>query len=401
MKPFYLVLCVLSLLMAQAADAHQRSESFSQWRWHQDVLELRFSVTTREARRLFPRASPERLAAELSSYLSGRIGPEDTAARCNVARPLAVRVTTRGYLLAEAAWRCKQLPGQIRLKALFDLAEDHAHYAALEDEQRRLQAFIHASQPYWNIANSPEPSGPAEKIPDNGWSRLLESAGYGVRHALSGWDHLVFILALLLVCRRVNSLVWAVTGFTIGHSISLGLSAFGVLVPVVPLVEATIGLTIALVAAERLGAGFIASMAMAIFVFAVLMVARVNGYAATPAFAMLGLSVVVFCYLLLATQIGDSGLFRMSATVLFGLIHGLGFATAFEFIGSPGPDLLWSLAGFNLGIEVGQIMVVIFAFLTGHLAMRQFGKKPFAAELLAASVCCIGTYWFVLRSFGG
>ena len=70
---------------------------------------------------------------------------------------------------------------------------------------------------------------------------------------MSGVDHLAFVLALLLLCRRVREVVFMVSGFTLGHSLTLSLAVLGVVEPNVPVIEALIGFTIALVAAENIG----------------------------------------------------------------------------------------------------------------------------------------------------
>ena len=78
----------------------------------------------------------------------------------------------------------------------------------------------------------------------------------GVEHILIGVDHIAFLLALLILCRRPREVVLMVTGFTLGHSITLTLAVLGVVEPHAPVIEALIGFTIALVAVENVGAGY-------------------------------------------------------------------------------------------------------------------------------------------------
>jgi hydrogenase/urease accessory protein HupE len=132
----------------------------------------------------------------------------------------------------------------------------------------------------------------------------------GVQHILEGWDHLLFLLALVLPGGSLGSLVRIVTAFTIAHSLTLAAAALELVsVPAGP-VEALIALSIAWVAAENL--------------------ARVRPMSR-----------------------------RWAVAFAFGLIHGFGFANVLRDIGLPRDALLSSLLWFNLGIELGQLLVVL------------------------------------------
>jgi len=146
----------------------------------------------------------------------------------------------------------------------------------------------------------------AEGVP-RGPTGLLQR---GFEHILTGWDHLLFLLALALPGGRLGAFVRIVTSFTIAHSITLAVAAFGLVnLPAAP-VEALIALSIAWVAAENL----IRERPMAR---------------------------------------------RWAVAFAFGLIHGFGFSTALRDIGLPRDTLLSSLMWFNLGIEFGQLLVLL------------------------------------------
>ena len=76
----------------------------------------------------------------------------------------------------------------------------------------------------------------------------------GTEHIFGGLDHIAFLLALVLVCGRKRDLLWAITGFTLGHSLTLAFASLGWVAPDMSLVEAAIGFTIALVAVEKVAA---------------------------------------------------------------------------------------------------------------------------------------------------
>ena len=163
----------------------------------------------------------------------------------------------------------------------------------------------------------------------------------GIQHILEGWDHLLFLLALVLPGGSVGNLVRIVTAFTIAHSLTLAAAALELIsVPAAP-VEALIALSIAWVAAENL--------------------ARVRPMSR-----------------------------RWAVAFAFGLIHGFGFSNVLRDIGLPRDAMLSSLLWFNLGIELGQLLVVlllvpVLAWL-GRLRLGRPVPQALSALILVASV---------------
>lgn len=145
----------------------------------------------------------------------------------------------------------------------------------------------------------------------------------GVEHILSGFDHLLFVLALLFLVGFNRRLVWTITAFTLAHSVTLVLSVLGWLTLRQPPVEATIALSIVLVAGEALHQ--------------------------RPTLSRRWPALVAF---------------------LFGLVHGLGFAGALTQFGLPQNHLAVALLSFNLGVELGQMMLVALAFVAVRLLSR-------------------------------
>ena len=172
----------------------------------------------------------------------------------------------------------------------------------------------------------------------------------GVEHILSGIDHLLFVIGLLfLVGFKRRQLLWTITAFTAAHSLTLAASAIGWLTLRSPPVEATIALSIVLVASEALHQ-------------------RATLARRWPA-------VVAF---------------------LFGLVHGLGFAGALKEIGLPDNHLLVALLTFNVGVEIGQLMTVSAAWALWRVTARW----PAFAKLRTGILYAIGAaaaYWSWLR----
>jgi hypothetical protein len=171
----------------------------------------------------------------------------------------------------------------------------------------------------------------------------------GIGHILSGFDHLLFVLALLFLVGFNRQLVLALTAFTLAHSLTLGLSALGWLTLRRPPVEAAIALSIVLVAAEALHN--------------------------KPTLSRRWPALVAF---------------------LFGLVHGLGFAGALREIGLPQNHLLVALLTFNVGVELGQLLVVAAAYPV----YRAFASGPKFAIARAPALYAIGgvaAYWSIGR----
>jgi len=171
----------------------------------------------------------------------------------------------------------------------------------------------------------------------------------GVEHILTGYDHLAFVLALLFLVGFNRRLLLTITAFTAAHSLTLAISALGLLTLRPPPVEATIALSIMLVAGEALHEGKTLSRRW-------------------PA-------VVAF---------------------LFGLVHGLGFAGALKEIGLPQQHLAVALLTFNVGVELGQLLVVAIAFAIYRALSRQpqFGAARKPALYAIGSVAA---YWSIAR----
>jgi hypothetical protein len=173
----------------------------------------------------------------------------------------------------------------------------------------------------------------------------------GTHHILIGPDHILFLIGLLLLGGSWLALVRIVTAFTIGHSITLSLAALNVFSPPASIIEPAIALSIVFVGADNLVRG-------------------------------------------------DGRDLRAWVALTFGLVHGFGFANVLREFGLPREALGWSLFSFNLGVEIGQLAVVL-AVASMLAAVRRRSELMSARVAIAGSVVVIaaGTYWFVQRVF--
>ncbi|HEV6964997.1 MULTISPECIES: HupE/UreJ family protein [Roseateles] len=171
----------------------------------------------------------------------------------------------------------------------------------------------------------------------------------GVEHILTGIDHLLFVIGLLFLVGFQRRLLWTITAFTAAHSLTLACSALGLLVLRSPPVEASIALSIVLVAGEALHK--------------------------RDTLARRWPAVVAF---------------------LFGLVHGLGFAGALKEIGLPENHLLVALLTFNVGVELGQLLTVAACWMLWRFASRWPAAQRLRTALLYA-IGSVAAYWSWLR----
>jgi hydrogenase/urease accessory protein HupE len=181
-----------------------------------------------------------------------------------------------------------------------------------------------------------------------GWFDFVE---LGVKHILTGYDHLLFLVALLATARGAWSVVRIVTAFTLAHSITLSLAALGIVTVPNRIIEPLIAATIVWVALE-------------------------NVFAAEP----------------------DRN--RWIWSFGFGLVHGLGFASVLGELGLKGTALVRGLVGFNLGVEIGQLLFVA-VFLPVLMLLTRGRGAWLTPRIASLAVATIGTYWLVERIFVG
>jgi hypothetical protein len=261
----------------------------------------------------------------------------------------------------------------------------------------------------WEIRGDLE-AEPAQNKSGPIGSSLFSYWVIGVDHIVSGWDHLAFLLGLLLLCRRPREVIILVTGFTLGHSVTLVLGVVDAIHPDPKTVEALIGFTIALVAAENIGGVTGANRAIGLGIGmagGVLALIRVFFLrSGPPALTLAGLGLFALCYLSMISRLGDGGIkLRPAVTLLFGLVHGFGFAGGLKEIGLPPDRFFPALFGFNIGVETGQLVVVLLLWQLGRTCVRllpvfqqRFHQRIFT-DSIGATLCGLGVFWFIARAY--
>jgi hypothetical protein len=409
------MLLVVGLSASEAA-AHGRSVSYSTW----EIDGPRAVVTVRmkllELSRLGPDFLPPEISADLRSSPSPRMPrsklPRDLVLIADGAicqpDPLAERrPDERGWVRYRWSIECPDDASAlaIRSRILLDAAPSHMHFARVRFAERPEsvgEQVLTEGAPEFSLRVAGTSPGQDEAQANIG-SGLIDYIELGIDHILTGWDHLAFVFGLLLLARRFGEVARLITGFTLAHSLTLALAVQGLVYPRATAVEAVIAFSVALVAIEKgwLLSGRNRLIPMAVLVgLGALGISAAVGWTLIPVLTVGGLLLFSACYFGLAAN-HDSEWLRGCLTFAFGLVHGFGFAGVLLEMTLPTERLVPALIGFNLGVEIGQVGVVLILWpllaLGGRLAPR--ATTRLAGELSAAAICGLGLYWLVARAF--
>jgi hydrogenase/urease accessory protein HupE len=265
---------------------------------------------------------------------------------CAASLDRAWAIEDEGSVVFQVRYTCPEIPTRLVLAMpmLDTLAPGHRHLARVFRAGKPQVKVLDRAHATWDL----DPAKAASSGPDTatgslGWSMLK----LGVEHILTGADHLVFLLGLILVGGSFRSLLGVVSAFTLAHSITLALATLGVFSPSPLLVEPAIALSIAYVGIENL---FVKDASN-----------------------------------------------RWRITFPFGLIHGFGFAGALREIALPRAQLPIALVSFNLGVELGQLAVLSLALPLALFARRAawFGQR--GVKVLSVAIAIGGAVLFIVR----
>jgi hypothetical protein len=217
------------------------------------------------------------------------------------------------------------------------LAPGHRHLGRVLTETTSTPFVVHRGEPAFTATLAKAGAG----------TTFGAMFALGVEHILTGFDHLVFLLGLVLVGGTWRALLGVVSAFTLAHSITLGLAATGVYAPDPRWIEPAIALSIAYVGVENF------------------FVRDVAG--------------------------------RWRITFAFGLLHGFGFGGALAGVGLLPGNALSSLLAFNLGVEAGQVAVMAVVLPLLAVARRRPWFAPWGVATASAAVTLAGVAWFIGR----
>ena len=336
----------------RAAFAHAVGVSSGEYRLDGQILYGDLGMAGRELARLLPAIdtdhdgaiSTDELTAghdAVARAFAGGLTVKADAKSCRGTLDRAWALEAEGGVVFQVRYVCPEVPDRLTLAMpmLDALAPGHRHLARLFRAGKAQVKVLDRARATWELAGASSTSSGVAMA----WSMLK----LGIEHILTGADHLVFLLGLILVGGSLRSLIGVVSAFTLAHSITLALAAFSIFAPSPRLVEPAIALSIAYVGIENL---FVTDASK-----------------------------------------------RWRITFPFGLIHGFGFAGALREIALPRPQVPIALVSFNLGVEIGQLAVLSLA-LPLVLAARDapwFGDR--GVRTLSIAIAIGGGALFVAR----
>ena len=394
-----LVLTLLFALLATPAFAHTKSETHSVWRIVGDTVHITFSVPDIEARRLAnPDGSPPS-DARLGGYLASHVDVLVGKAPCRRTGPVQATAAAPSFRRFEFSYQCPTAKGMLlHSDAFFDLVPSHVTFAQVVTQNGDfIEQLITKDNRTLDAAS--ETSG--GKLQN---ASFLQFIGMGMMHIFTGIDHMSFILGFIILARRLRDLLFVVTGFTIGHSLTLALAVTGLVRPHAEYIDALIGLTIALVGAENIAVQSKRPAIVGLSIIGLLgmmAIGRALGWGGLPSLLLLGAALFTSNYLMVSGHLRDAARVRLVVTLMFGLIHGFGFAANLLDERLPKGRLAELILGFNLGVEIGQICVVltVVGFVAILTKLRLSLPRPLVIDVVSAGLVAFGLFLFVTRGY--
>jgi hypothetical protein len=345
-------LALAAIVPERLAVAHAVGVSSGEYRLDGRVLYGDIGMAGREVARWLPAIdtdgdgaiSPEELAAghdAVARAMVAGLTVKADATPCLGSLDRAWVLESEGGLVFQVRYTCPEVPGRLTLAMpmLDALPAGHRHLARVFRAGQAQVQVLDRAHATWAL----DRARPTARAAGLAWS-MLE---LGVEHILTGADHLVFLLGLILVGGSLRSLVGVVSAFTLAHSITLALAALSIFAPSPRLVEPAIALSIAYVGVENL---FVKDASK-----------------------------------------------RWRITFPFGLIHGFGFAAALREIALPRGQIPIALVSFNLGVEIGQlgVLAIVLPLTAAARNAPWFGDR--GVKLLSLAIAIGGVALFVER----
>lgn len=190
------------------------------------------------------------------------------------------------------------------------------------------------------------------------WEVAGQYAVGGIKHILVGYDHLLFVLCLMVIAGTLRPMIITITGFTLAHTLTLILSTLGLVSVPIVFVEMLIALSIVVLAAD---------------------IIRSRGQSSGQSW---------------------SSRYPFSVAVAFGLLHGFGFASVLSDLGLPQAMQVTALLFFNLGVEIGQVIFILAAFFLALLIAKVIRDQALQARLVNRVIYVVGTvasFWVFQR----
>ena len=395
---------IILFFLLSPLNAHYFSESFSKWNVVDNKVEANFSLLTLESTRIFQVENYQKIMFEenlsetdvFKIYLSQHLKVTSEGKSCSLVDEIKELNSQEGSLNLSLNFEC---PSNKEIKiinnALFNLVQSHIHIARIYiDNNLYTEKALFFNDQSIDLNEEKE---------NNSFSNsFYKFFSLGLDHILSGYDHLLFILGLLLLVTNLKRLLLVITGFTIGHILTLSLSVINIIQVKSSLVEALIGYTIMFVGLEylykenndhRVSMIFITTLSLLLLIFGNLINPNF------PYFLILGILLFSLGYFYLLKNLNSENNLLSIITIIFGLIHGFGFGGFLLGSKISSENIFSGLLGFNLGVEVGQIIFVLLILLIYKLLMTLKITKIIEVmkNLSFFAVVFFGFFFFIQR----
>ena len=397
------LIVLLILFSINSAQSHYFSESFSKWNISNQEIKVNFNLLELEATRILKINDYQKLLSNNLSeneifqiYLEKNLFVESENIRCDLKDDSKILTSKEGYLRVELNYKCP-FSSNIKIvnNALFYLIDSHIHIARVY----RGGNILLEKALFFNDQSIYIDEEVKEK---NIFEQFSNFINLGFDHIISGYDHLIFLFGLLLLINSLKLLLLVITGFTIGHSITLALTTLEIVIPNVNLIEAIIGFTIMFVALEyfnkKQNSPYI-SIAFLISLSAIMLLMSMINVLHVPMFLLTGLLIISIGYFLIKNYYPTGDTLLISLTVAFGLIHGFGFGSFLMNTNFDTSQAIVSLLGFNLGVEIGQLVFVGLILLVYKLfsTLKLSKVITFSKDLFFIITLSMGMFWYVQR----
>ena len=390
------LLVILLFTFSLDVFSHQRSESYSKWSVEEDenhtLVNVAFTIRLSNLNKLEGPLIGE-WEDRISAYIISSFTTDSDCLQESKHRVM----TSRTDDIFKVSWTlsCNQMLEEIKTNVFFDRDPTHSHIARyIYDSNLSTEKLFTTQTKTWNLKDIYSSKESSVN------SSFKEYVLLGIKHISTGYDHLAFLFGLLLLNQRLKRLVLAITGFTLGHSLTLSLAVLDLVRPVNSFIEALIGFSIALLGLEFLirhsksNSTYVKNISYFLFLFLLLYFIFSGG---SNSLGLLGLFIFSFCYLTLVSK-NLSSFFSLFIASIFGLIHGFGFGGFLFEVGFSEDNILKTLFGFNLGVEIGQLMAMsLFILIIFGISKLDIKNKEYINPLLATFLVTLGTYWFVYR----
>ncbi|TRZ93146.1 MAG: HupE/UreJ family protein [Rhodocyclaceae bacterium] len=340
------VLLAGSMLTLACAMAHDRigSVSHSIIIVRGDTVSYYLNMSPAIAELVRKEADPN--TPDFQDYFSSELSVKTWDSECRLNQIEKASPEPTGHWIVHLQYQCPQIVNDLTIRStlFLDLDESHTQFARLASPDDPATAMREAVLSASNVTfHIPDVHTGGSASSDRAWSFFK----LGIEHLLTGYDHILFLLTVIIAMGLLDT-VKAVTAFTVAHSLTMALAFLNLVSLPSSIVEPLIALTIIYVSVENV----------------------------------------------LATDIRR----RWLLTGLFGLVHGLGFVGALKAITVSREELLLSLFSFNVGIEAGQLLVIVISIpALRYLRSRAWDRRFCRAFSQGAAL--LGAVWLVQRVF--